>query len=122
RRVGESNPTPVTDTLVLHHAAVRIGGRQIWQDVDLSVGDNEFVAVLGPNGVGKSTLIKVLLGLVPLTAGRAEVLGAAPGERRSEIGYLPQRRSFDTGLRVRVLDIVGLGFDGYRWVIPWPGS
>ena len=51
--------------------------------------------MLGPNGVGKSTLVKALLGLVPLSAGTAEVLGAPPGEAGDRIGYLPQRRSFD---------------------------
>ena len=108
-------------SVVLEGAAVEVGGRTIWRDIDLTVGDGEFVAVLGPNGVGKSTLIKVLLGLVPLASGRVEVLGGPPNRARSQIGYLPQRRSFDRGLRIRGLDLVRLGLDGDRWGVPLPG-
>jgi zinc/manganese transport system ATP-binding protein len=104
----------------LRDAAVRAGGRTLWSGVDLTVHAGEFVAVLGPNGVGKSTLVKVLLGVVPLSAGSAEVLGAPPGEAGERIGYLPQRRSFDPDLRVRGVDVVRLGLDGTRWGVPLP--
>src|SRR5207253_546193 len=80
----------------------------------------EFLAVMGPNGAGKSTLVKVLLGLLPLSAGEARVLGRPPGEANRQIGYLPQRRSFDPGLRVRGVDVVRLGLDGDRWGVPLP--
>jgi len=109
-------------SVVLSGAAVRLGGRTVWRDVDVQVGDGEFVAVLGPNGVGKSTLIRVLLGLLPLAAGRAVVLGRPPGDARAEIGYLPQRRSFDPGLRVRGVDVVRLGLDGDRFGLPVPAG
>jgi zinc/manganese transport system ATP-binding protein len=101
-------------------AAVRLGGRTIWSGVTLAVAPGQVAAVLGPNGVGKSTLVRVALGLVPLSAGRAEVLGLPPGGAAREIGYLPQRRSFDRGLRVRGIDVVGLGADGERWGVPLP--
>src|SRR5438477_8447143 len=117
--VASRAPTVATAVAVhLEDAAVRLGGRTIWSGVNVDIGDGEFVAVLGPNGVGKSTLVKVLLGLVPLSAGRAQVLGHAAGAARRDIGYLPQRRSFDAGLRVRGLDIVRLGLDGDRWGLP----
>jgi zinc/manganese transport system ATP-binding protein len=103
-------------------ATVRLGHRTIWSDVTLSVAAGEFVAVLGPNGVGKSTLVKAALGLVPLSSGTATVLGRAPGDAGHEIGYLPQRRSFDPGLRVRGIDVVRLGADGDRWGTPLPGA
>jgi zinc/manganese transport system ATP-binding protein len=101
-------------------AAVRLGGRVVWSDLTLDVEAGEFVAVLGPNGVGKSTLVKAILGLVPLAAGRATVLGHPPGQANDRIGYLPQRRSFDPGLRVRGVDVVRLGLDGHRWGVPLP--
>ena len=103
-------------------AEARLGGRTIWSDVTLNVAPGEFVAVLGPNGVGKSTLVKAALGLVPLVSGTAIVLGRAPGQAGREIGYLPQRRSFDAGLRVRGIDVVSLGADGERWGVPFPGG
>jgi zinc/manganese transport system ATP-binding protein len=104
------------------NAAIRVGDRMLWSGVDLSVQSGEFVAVLGPNGVGKSTLIKAILGLLPLSAGRLAVLGQAAGTANEKIGYLPQRRSFDSQLRVRGVDIVRLGLDGNRWGMPLPGA
>ena len=103
-------------------AAVRIGDRTLWSGVDLTVRAGQFVAVLGPNGAGKSTMIKALLGLVPLSAGRLQVVGGAPGERRHLIGYLPQRRSFDADVRIRGTDLVRLGLIGARWGVPLPGA
>jgi zinc/manganese transport system ATP-binding protein len=102
-------------------AAVRLGSRQIWADVSLCLRPGEFAAVLGPNGAGKSTLLKAILGLVPLTAGSARILGRPPGAANAQIGYLPQRHSFDSASRIRGIDLVRLGLDGTRWGIPLPG-
>jgi len=110
-----------TDAIEARDAAVRLGGRLVWEHLDLYVRAGEFVAVLGPNGAGKSTLVNAVLGLVPLAAGALTVLGASPGTRNPDIGYLPQRRSFDAGLRVRGVDVVRLGLDGDRWGLPRPG-
>jgi zinc/manganese transport system ATP-binding protein len=104
----------------LRGAGVRVGGRTLWSGVDLEVGAGEFVAVLGPNGVGKSTLVKMLLGILPAAAGEVRVLGEAPGRTGHRVGYLPQRRSFDASLRIRGTDIVRLGLDGDRWGVPLP--
>jgi zinc/manganese transport system ATP-binding protein len=97
-----------------------MGGRTIWSDVNLTVRAGEFVAILGPNGVGKSTLLKAVLGLVPITSGQARVLGSKPKAGNAAIGYLPQRRAFDAGVRVRGVDIVRLSWDGDRWGVPLP--
>ncbi len=104
----------------LDRASARIGGRTIWSEVSLAVHAGEFVAVLGPNGVGKSTLLKAILGLQPVASGQAQVLGAAPGRHNSRVGYLPQRRAFDPTTRIRGLDVVRLGWDGDRWGTPLP--
>jgi zinc/manganese transport system ATP-binding protein len=116
-RTGAVGRAPVVS---LSEAAASVGGRGVWSQVSLEVCRGEFVAVLGPNGVGKSTLLKVILGLIPLAAGQARVLGARPGARNAAIGYLPQRRAFDPGVRVRGVDIVRLGLDGHRWGVPIP--
>jgi zinc/manganese transport system ATP-binding protein len=113
---------PAEDAAVrFEHASVRLGGRVIWSDVTLRVAPGEFVAILGPNGVGKSTLVKAALGLIPLHEGVVQVLGRRPGDSGREIGYLPQRRSFDAGLRIRGIDVVRLGANGERWGVELPG-
>jgi zinc/manganese transport system ATP-binding protein len=114
---GVSRGAPV---IALSEAAARIGGRTIWRGVRLSVAAGEFVAVLGPNGAGKSTLINVILGIHP-AAGALSVLGQRPGRANQRIGYLPQRRGFDSSVRVRGIDLVRLGYDGDRWGLPLPG-
>ena len=118
-----ADPTAATaaPTAELVDATASLGGRTVWSGVNLTVEPGEFVAVIGPNGAGKSTLVKVLLGLLPLAGGEARVLGRLPGEASDRIGYLPQRRSFDPGLRVRGIDVVRLGLDGDRWGVPLPG-
>src|ERR1700761_5734481 len=96
------------------HAAVQVGGRTIWSDVNLRVAQGEFLAVLGPNGVGKSTLVKAALGLVALSAGTVTVLGLPAGQAGRQIGYLPQRRNLYGGPPGPGIDIVGPGRDGAR--------
>lgn len=119
--VATATPTATAaPVLTLRAAAVSVGGRRLWSGVDLTVHAGEFVAVLGPNGVGKSTMIKVLLGALPAAAGAVTVLGERPGEAGDQIGYLPQRRNFDASLRIRGVDVVRLGLDGDRWGVPLP--
>jgi zinc/manganese transport system ATP-binding protein len=110
----------VTTAIELDRASVRLGGRTVWSEVSMRMAEGEFVALLGANGSGKSTLLKAVLGALPLAAGGASVLGRMPGEANREIGYLPQRRSFDRGTRLRGSDIVRLGLDGDRWGLPAP--
>jgi len=102
----------------LDGVGIALGGRLILKDVSLTIGDGEFIAVLGPNGAGKSTLMRALLGLVPISGGSIRVLGRSPSQARGEIGYLPQRQSFDASTRVRGVDLVTLGLDGGRWGLP----
>jgi zinc/manganese transport system ATP-binding protein len=102
-------------------AGIRLGGRPIWQEVTFEVRAGESIAILGPNGAGKSTLLKALLGMLPLSAGNLRVLGAPVRRGNDQVGYLPQRRSFEADVRVRGRDVVRLGLDGTRWGFPLPG-
>jgi zinc/manganese transport system ATP-binding protein len=122
RSTPGSASDPVTSAVELRDAAVRLGGRQVFEGVELTVGCGEFLAVLGPNGAGKSTLMRAILGLVALSAGSVQVLGGSPAQARARIGYLPQRRGFDRATRLRGIDLVRLGVDGARWGVPIPLS
>jgi zinc/manganese transport system ATP-binding protein len=110
--------TTLPPLVELRQAAVRLGTRTLWSDLTLSLQSGEFLAVLGPNGVGKTTLLKVLLGLVPLTAGEVLVNGAPPRRGNHEVGYIPQQRAFDRSLPIRARDLVRFGLDGHRWGVP----
>ena len=111
----------IETVITLRNGAVTRAGRRLWSGLNLTVTPGEFVVVLGPNGVGKSTLVQVILGMLRLAEGELRVLGSPPGRVNERIGYLPQRRSFDPSLHVRGRDIVRLGVDGHRWGLPLPG-
>jgi zinc/manganese transport system ATP-binding protein len=96
-------------------ARLAFGDRVLWDHLDLTVRAGEFVAVLGPNGTGKTSLLKVLLGQLPLSAGTATVAGRRVEAGSERLGYVPQHRSVDPGLSLRGRDLVGLGYDGHRW-------
>lgn len=79
-----------------HDAAVE----PLWSGLNLAVESGEFIAVLGPNGVGKSTLLGTILGTRQLTGGRVEV--------NSRVGFIPQQRMFPQDLPMRARDLVSL--------------
>jgi zinc/manganese transport system ATP-binding protein len=109
-----------TPLISVRDAAVRFGNRVVWSGLTFDIHAGEFVAVLGPNGVGKSTLLKSMLGLVPLSHGEILIGGVPPRHGNPDVGYLPQRRSFDSSVRIRGVDVVRLGLDGDRWGVPLP--
>jgi len=116
-----SSVSAITSPVIqVEDAAVELGGRTIWRQVQLAVQPGEFLAILGPNGAGKSTLLKAILGLIPLSSGRIAVLGHPARRGNAAIGYVPQRRHFESDVRIRGRSIVRLGLDGGNWGLPLP--
>jgi zinc/manganese transport system ATP-binding protein len=111
----------MTPILELHDAALAYGNRVLWSGLELSVARGEFVAVLGANGSGKTSLLQAVLGLQPLSAGTV-LVGGEPARRGSRlIGYVPQQRRIDPLTPLRARDVVAQGVDGHRWGIGRPG-
>lgn len=81
----------------------------ILEDITLSVQENDFLSIIGPNGGGKTTLLKVILGLVRPKKGTVKVFGTSPDIGRKKIGYLPQYIAFDTHFPISVFDVVLMG-------------
>ncbi|MGQ7792468.1 ABC transporter ATP-binding protein [Faunimonas sp. B44] len=65
----------------------------ILAEVDLTLGEGEFVSIVGPSGCGKSTLLNFVAGLLPVQSGTVEVFGKAPGARDAAIGYVFQQHA-----------------------------
>jgi zinc/manganese transport system ATP-binding protein len=102
-------------TVSLRGARLAFGDRVLWDHLDLTVAPGEFIAVLGPNGSGKTSLLKVLLGQLPLSAGVGLVEGKPITAGSGDIGYVPQHRPIDRDVMLRGRDLVRLGIDGRRW-------
>ncbi len=85
------------------------GGPPVLEHVELSVPEGEFLGLVGPNGGGKSTLLKIILGLLEPANGRVTVLGKRPRRSRRAVGYVPQYPAFARDFPISVRDTVALG-------------
>ena len=90
----------MTPTLTISQLTKRFDGVAALTDVSFSLGTGERVALLGHNGAGKSTMMKIILGLIPATSGSIDICGAAPGSAaaREQVAYLPENVAFHPAL------------------------
>ncbi len=91
----------------------------VLEGVDLTISADDFLGVIGPNGGGKTTLLKLMLGLFKPQAGCVRVFGKPPCQVRSRIGYVPQHAGFDVSVPASVLDVVLMGRLGAHSWGPW---
>jgi len=112
-----------TDTVRLENVWVSYNGTPALEGVNLVVGEHDFLGVIGPNGGGKSTLLKVILGLIRPQRGVVTVLGNMPYSSRNRIGYVAQHSDYDRDFPVSVMEVVLMGRYGKRGMLkPYNGS
>ncbi|HSX04668.1 MAG TPA: ABC transporter ATP-binding protein [Rhabdochlamydiaceae bacterium] len=81
----------------------------ILQHINLLIKKGEFIGIFGPNGGGKTTFLKLLLGLLKPTHGSIKIFGESPESARSRMGYVPQAKLFDLQFPISVLEVVLMG-------------
>lgn len=95
----------------LKNVSYAVEGKIILKDINLAVREGVFLGVVGPNGGGKTTLLKIILGILTATSGSVRVFGATPAELRGtgKIGYLPQHINIDPNFPASAMDVVLMG-------------
>ena len=105
------------EVIRLENVWVKFGDHVVLEDINLSVQNRDFLGIIGPNGGGKTTLLKVILGLIKPTEGKVTVLGNPPEKSRRFVGYVPQISQFDREFPATVLDVVLMGRLGAKGLL-----
>lgn len=105
---------PETPLVRVQHVTFGYGQEVVLDHVDLEIGPRDFLAVIGPNGGGKTTLLKVMLGLLRPWSGEIVYHLASGRDPRGRLGYVPQFSTFDKDFPLRVADMVLMGRLGSR--------
>lgn len=84
----------------------------VLEHINLTVEEKDFLAIIGPNGGGKSTLLKLVLGINTAKQGSINVLGKAPKKSLNQIGYVPQNTNVNTDFPIKVIEVVLMGHVG----------
>ncbi|MFO7791914.1 MAG: ABC transporter ATP-binding protein [Candidatus Saliniplasma sp.] len=88
---------------------VRYGQQTILKDMSFELEKGDFLGVIGPNGGGKTTLLKVILGLVKPDKGEVKIFGTPVSKAGDVVGYVPQRMNFDVQFPISVWEVVLMG-------------
>ena len=99
----------LTKTVVTENVSIGFGRHTVVSEINFSTEPGALVVLIGTNGSGKSTLLKTLAGMIKPLSGNVLVLGAKPGTRVKNVGYLPQHPVSSHTLPLRVRDVVRMG-------------
>jgi zinc transport system ATP-binding protein len=104
----------MTKSVDMRNLTVTLSGREILSDINLDLDEGKFLGIVGPNGGGKTTFLRVILGLVKPSAGEVLVMGKEPKEivKRGAFGYLPQHLNVDPDFPATARDVVLMGLAG----------
>jgi len=94
------------------------GHEPIIENINCTIYDGDFFGIIGPNGGGKSTLLKIILGLISPTKGSIQIYGQLPKIGRKHIGYVPQYAEYDKQYPISVWDVVLMGRRSIRGIHP----
>jgi zinc transport system ATP-binding protein len=93
----------------IKHLTVQYNDVTALADINLDIAQGEYLGIIGPNGGGKTTLLRSILGLVPISGGTIQVCGKAPGKAGTLVGYVPQFSAVDRSFPVTVREVVLTG-------------
>lgn len=102
------------EAVLLRNASMEYKGRKVWKGASFRINRGEFVAVIGPNGSGKTTMMRMLLGLQKPSSGSVTILGERPRRGNEKIGYVPQRHDVDNDTSIECGELVRLAYSGSR--------
>jgi len=95
--------------VLMRDVSYRYREAAVLESVDLLLNEGDFLGIIGPNAGGKTTLLKIILGLLEPDRGSVEVFGRSPRKARGTIGYVPQYARFESRFPIDVLDMVRMG-------------
>ncbi len=105
------------EVIQLEDVWVQYDGLPVLEDINLALYEQDFLGIIGPNGGGKTTLLKVMLGLIQPAHGQVRILGHNVSEGRRFIGYVPQYTEFDLDFPISVWEIAMMGRLGPRGLL-----
>jgi len=114
----------VSGAVAIEDLSVVIKGKEILKNINFTLEEGIFLGIVGPNGGGKTTLVRAVLGLLTPTKGTIKIFGKSPMSLigRNFFGYMPQHHNIDPNFPARAIDIVLMGRYRFSGFLRWPGK
>jgi len=109
----------VENALEINGISLALGETEVLKDVDLRLSKGDFLGIVGPNGGGKTTILKIILGLQDPDRGEVKVFGKEPKKSRDRVSYVPQHTDFDSQFPINVWNVVLMGRVGKLGLKPF---